>query len=773
MNSIYAAFRSTIIILFGTGLVGTVLAQGSWTTKTDMPTGRFALSSATVNGKIYAMGGATTGTDWGEPASAIVEVYDPLTDSWDTTKAPMQTARNSFTSEAVGGKIYVFGGQPQAGTVNTATVEEYDPSTNAWTYKSPMPDVRAGLSSCVLNDKIYIIGGWKYSSPNSYYHYREVWEYNPVTDTWDDSTRMDMPTGREYLTTSVANEKIFAFGGWDEITAFATVEMYNPATNEWSILDNLPEERVYVHSATLNNLIYIFGGSTLYNVPPKTDTREYNSVFDSYRTVASMPMGMMHGAASVVNGKIYAFGGTSLPINFPLQASAKVYEFTPPTQWQLQTTLSGTPPVEHMIALDENILWISTLNGFAYRSTDGGQNWQQSTQVTSDENIFALAAIDSMTAFVCGGTIPVLGNAKIYRTTDGGQSWDSVYTATGPSTFWNFIHFFDTYNGIAMSDAPTGGQPFVIVKTTDGGENWTPISNAPTPNPNEFGMVNTFQFFDEMNGWFGTTYGGRIFRTTDGGDTWTGYPSGNTNGRIYSVNFVSPFIGVRACDESPYLTRTTDGGQTWTPVMNLPVSNITAMGRGTVASTPQRNQIWIHGLASSAPAQFIITSTDSGKTWQQQTFPPLSEEGIASFAAAVYGDSVRAWGATLDFSYTSGGKILTYIGEFGPITSVNEWSTMIASDYRLEQNYPNPFNPTTNIEFSIPKSEFVTLKVYNVLGEEVATLVSERLAAGKYKYDWPARSSGGDASRLASGVYLYRLKTDQGFSQTRKLVLLK
>jgi hypothetical protein len=96
----------------------------------------------------------------------------------------------------------------------------------------------------------------------------------------------------------------------------------------------------------------------------------------------------------------------------------------------------------------------------------------------------------------------------------------------------------------------------------------------------------------------------------------------------------------------------------------------------------------------------------------------------------------------------------------------------IPNSYALYQNYPNPFNPTTNIEFSIPKSEFVTLKIYNVLGEEVATLVSERLTAGRYNYDWPARSSGGDASGMASGVYFYKLGAGV-FVQTKKMLLIK
>jgi hypothetical protein len=85
--------------------------------------------------------------------------------------------------------------------------------------------------------------------------------------------------------------------------------------------------------------------------------------------------------------------------------------------------------------------------------------------------------------------------------------------------------------------------------------------------------------------------------------------------------------------------------------------------------------------------------------------------------------------------------------------------------FQLIQNYPNPFNPTTTIEFSLPTAGFVALKIFNILGEEVATLVSEKLPASKYKYDW-------DASGLASGVYLYRIEAG-AFSQVKKLVLLK
>jgi hypothetical protein len=89
----------------------------------------------------------------------------------------------------------------------------------------------------------------------------------------------------------------------------------------------------------------------------------------------------------------------------------------------------------------------------------------------------------------------------------------------------------------------------------------------------------------------------------------------------------------------------------------------------------------------------------------------------------------------------------------------------IPKSYALSQNYPNPFNPSTTIEFALPKSEFVNLKIYNILGEQVANLVSEKLTAGNYKYQW-------NVSGLASGVYFYKLETGK-FSQIRKMLLLQ
>jgi hypothetical protein len=92
-------------------------------------------------------------------------------------------------------------------------------------------------------------------------------------------------------------------------------------------------------------------------------------------------------------------------------------------------------------------------------------------------------------------------------------------------------------------------------------------------------------------------------------------------------------------------------------------------------------------------------------------------------------------------------------------------NTNLPSEFALFQNYPNPFNLKTTIEFSLPRSSLVSLNIYNILGEEVAILVSEDLSAGKYKYNW-------DVSEMVSGVYLYRMTAGE-FNQTKKIILLK
>ena len=147
-------------------------------------------------------------------------------------------------------------------------------------------------------------------------------------------------------------------------------------------------------------------------------------------------------------------------------------------------------------------------------------------------------------------------------------------------------------------------------------------------------------------------------------------------------------------------------------------------------------------------------------------FGYLGSAGITSIDTV--DKRVLGW---IDFEIDMGYTVSAY-GSFNvpyclpTIISVPENSyNNLPNSFELHQNYPNPFNPSTTIEFDLPKTSAVTLKVFNILGEEVTTLVSDRLSAGSYSYDW-------DASSLASGVYLYRLQAGD-YVQTRKMVLMR
>jgi hypothetical protein len=117
-----------------------------------------------------------------------------------------------------------------------------------------------------------------------------------------------------------------------------------------------------------------------------------------------------------------------------------------------------------------------------------------------------------------------------------------------------------------------------------------------------------------------------------------------------------------------------------------------------------------------------------------------------------------------------GGSILAHPGQTNVnlnfnLTDVQEDHSAIPSEFNLAQNYPNPFNPSTKISWQSPIGSWQTLKVYNVLGNEVATLVDEYKSAGNYEVEF-------DASQLTSGIYFYKIQAGS-FVETKKMVLLR
>jgi len=148
-------------------------------------------------------------------------------------------------------------------------------------------------------------------------------------------------------------------------------------------------------------------------------------------------------------------------------------------------------------------------------------------------------------------------------------------------------------------------------------------------------------------------------------------------------------------------------------------------------------------LSISSSAQPSFWDITTGTTFEVQT--------NADFCV----DSIRNLGGTLIFNGTKCGMVV------GIINSAEE----IPKDFRLYNNYPNPFNPVTTIKFDIPKSSFVKIVIYNILGKEVSRPIEQRLEAGRYMLYF-------DASTLSSGTYFYSIEAAE-FRDTKKMIVLK
>ena len=223
----------------------------TWTTKAPMLTARMDPAVGVVNGIMYVAGGSFGCCD----ALANVEAYHPLTDTW-TRKARMPTARRDPAAGVVNGIIYVVGGFNGA-ALNT--VEAYDPVTDTWTRKTPMPTARADPTVDVVNGILYAVGGWIDlcgCTPGL----DTVEAYDPVTDTW--TTKTPIPTPRFHHASGVVDGIIYVVGGWSGTAPLDTVEAYDPVTNSWSEEDPMPTARRSLAAGVVDGILYAVGGFT-------------------------------------------------------------------------------------------------------------------------------------------------------------------------------------------------------------------------------------------------------------------------------------------------------------------------------------------------------------------------------------------------------------------------------------------------------------------------------------------------------------------------------
>jgi len=360
-----------------------------------------------------------------------------------------------------------------------------------------------------------------------------------------------------------------------------------------------------------------------------------------------------------------------------------------------------------------------------FRSTNYGLNW---TNANVDNRI-----VNSLTI---SGNIIFAGTryGGVYKSTNNGTNW--LQTPLNNITVWAL-----TSNG---TDIFAGTNNQGIYLSTNNGSSWTQTS------------LNNFTILSIItNGvtiFAGSVYGG-IYISSNNGINWN--QTSLNNRTVYSLAKSGSYI-FAGTNLGVYLS--TDNGINWTQT-SMPTYGILSLA------------ISGSNIAAGTYGYGVYLSKNNGVTWKEKN------EGFQPILLLLpnIGSLIILNNYILAGTYENS----TWRRSFSEIIGIQNISSEIPSGFVLYQNYPNPFNPSTKIKFDVAqhtpyplsRGENVTLKIFDILGKEITTLVNEQLQPGTYEVTFDAHQPG-LGSNLPSGVYFYQLRTDN-FIQTKKLILLK
>ena len=347
-----------------------------------------------------------------------------------------------------------------------------------------------------------------------------------------------------------------------------------------------------------------------------------------------------------------------------------------------------------------------------FLSTNSGTNWVEIDSGLTNMTIYSIAALDTI---IIAGT----NGDGVFRSANNGKSWSHIDSVVA-GMFVYSIFILPSYSGTDGSNIFAGTWGNGVFLSTDKGISWTPASTktsvAYTRHINSLVGCST----REGTNLFAAGAGNGIFRTTNNGTTWTIKNNGLENREVIS-------LAISTSSADTILLVTTWGGGIF--LSNNNGANWNTVNTGL--SDMFVRTICISQCRSGNNEKYIFAGTNDHSVWRR----PLSEV----------------------------------------LTSVKSSSHNNPSRFILEQNYPNPFNPSTVISFTLPIKSYVSLKIFDIMGREVVTLVDETLSAGNYTQQW-------NAVNMSSGVYFYRLSTSPSakrgeqagsFVETKKLVLLR
>lgn len=286
--------------------------RGSWRQAAPAPTKRTEVAACTVNGRIYVVGGFERpglGNMLHLAITPSLEEYDPSTDRW-TSKAPLPAGLHHVGIGVTGGRLYVIGGYRQSGLSvwhPVATVYAYDPATDTWAERAPMPTARGALSVTVHDGKLYAIGGYDGKANSA-----AVEVFDPVRNLW--APRAPLPTPRDHLATATVAGTLYAIGGrlnGDYRRNLSVMEAYDPVTDQWKRAADLPTARSGITASEVGGKLYVFGGEG--GEGTFRENEAYDPARDVWQVMAPMPTGRHGLGSAVVQGRIHVLSGGPTP----------------------------------------------------------------------------------------------------------------------------------------------------------------------------------------------------------------------------------------------------------------------------------------------------------------------------------------------------------------------------------------------------------------------------------------------------------------------------
>ncbi len=560
--------------------------------------------------------------------------------------------------------------------------------------------------------------------------------------------------------------------------------------------DPWPADNVYATSSTLS---YTFTSSLTNGVQYAWRVRSTNGITKSAWSATAL-FTMVSNSA----------GGPIVPITSWPMGNPTVYT-TPTLNWYLGTYAPGlTYEIQCVPASDpwlaDNVYATSSTLSYTFTSalTNGVQYaWRVRSTNGVTKSAWSTTAIFTMVSNSSGApVVPFaswpIGNPTVYSTptlnwylgtyvpgltyeiqcVPASDPWlaDNVYATsstlsyTFTSALTNGVQYawrVRSTNGVTKSAWSTTAL-FAMISNTGGGP-VVPLASWPVGNPTEYSTPT-------LNWYLGTYASGLTYeiQCVPASDPWLAdnvYATSST----MSYTFTSSLTGGV---QYAWRVRSTNGvtKSAWSTTalftmaaINFVVQPVTGSPTNSVTiNTVSPELFWYLPTATTAKSIFEVQVADNPDFQNAKTFNTdksnMQVDGL--IGGKDYFWKVRSLDETGNASYYSG------TGQFKVINSVTaiEEKEVIPTRFELSQNYPNPFNPTTKISYSLPQNEFVNIKVYDMIGREVRSLVNKEMLAGNHSLEWNGMDNAG--SKVASGTYIYRITTGN-FIAVKKMLLLK